>query len=147
MSCALAWRQAMAQRVLHDRLKEKRRHAVLLTFGLYAVRDVQTIAEARALKVDVTRDEAEFARERRQLSRIVFNHIVAFIKLPLVFNNIVALMCSLLFLNGLVSASRRLSIMSSRSRKRERDLRRILIANESADSRKIFCREASASWG
>ena len=41
------------------------------------------------------------------VTRIVFNHIVAFTKLPLVFNNIVALMCSLLFLNGLVNAPTR----------------------------------------
>ena len=36
------------------------------------------------------------------LSLIVFNDIVALIKLPFIFNNIVALMCSLLFLNGSV---------------------------------------------
>ena len=39
-------------------------------------------------------------------NRIVFNDIVAFIKLPFIFNNIVALMCSLLFLNGLVTYAR-----------------------------------------
>jgi len=37
-----------------------------------------------------------------QLTKVVFNNIVAFQKLPFICNNIVALICSLLFLNDLV---------------------------------------------
>src|SRR4030095_7932227 len=69
MSRRLARGEAGAQRVLDDWLKQKRRNSVRFTLLVDAVRDLETIAEARALEVDVAFDHGKLLTKRRQLVR------------------------------------------------------------------------------
>ena len=57
----------MAQRVLDERLQQQRRHLEPPAGVVDVVRDLQAIAEPRALEIDVALDHAQLVAERREL--------------------------------------------------------------------------------
>ena len=61
--------EAVPQRVLDERLQQQRRHLEPAAGVVDVVRDLQPIAEPRALQIDVALDDAQLVAERRQSAR------------------------------------------------------------------------------